>query len=170
MNRKFLPLMLFLLFAIPYDNLVTARPDDSDKPINIKANSAEIDDINGISVYRGDVEITQGSMFLTGEKVTIEMTDQKVQKLISEGNLSTFRQTAEDGEVIYAEAEKIVYDVNASEIVLLNNAKLTEADNTLMSNRITLYPDKGTVNAGSSSRDARVNITISPEVVKKEKQ
>ena len=168
MRTKHFLLILSLAFSLSYSTWVAARSDDSSQPINIKADSAEVNDATGISTYRGNVEITQGSMYLTGEKVVLETANKKVQKIISEGNLSTFKQTTDDGKVIHAEAEKMVYKISINEIVLTKNAKLTEAGNTFASDRIVFYTDKEIVSAGSSTGDDRVNITVFPETVNKE--
>ncbi len=168
MTHKRILLILALVFAFIYSAGLTARTDDATKPINIKADSAEINDATGISVYRGAVKITQGSMQLTGEKVVLEMANEKVQKIIAEGSLSTFEQTTDDGRVVYAEAEKMVYHIIGNKVVLTKNAKLTEAGNTFTSDRIVFYTDKEIVSAGSSTGNDRVNITIFPETTKKE--
>lgn len=42
--------------------LAHALPSDSSQPINIQADSAELDDKRGIAIYRGDVVITQGTL------------------------------------------------------------------------------------------------------------
>ncbi len=163
MTRKHLVLILFSTFTLSYGTWAVARSGDSGKPINIEADSAEINDATGISVYRGNVEITQGTMRLTGEKVVLEIADERVKKITSEGNLSTFKQITDDGKVIHAEAEIMVYSVSINKIVLTKNAKLTEAGNTLASDRIVFYTDKEIVNAGSSTGNDRVNITVSPK-------
>jgi len=147
---------------------VMALTDDSSKPINIQADSAEINDATGVSTYRGNVVITQGSTQLTGDLVILETANKKVQKIIAEGNLSTFKQTTDDGRKVNAEAKKMVYSITGNKIVLTNNAKLTEAGNTFASDKITFYTDKEIVSAGSSSGNDRVNITVFPETVKKE--
>ena len=52
-NRNFIfILFMFLSFGV--------FSKDSDKPIFIKASSAEIDEIAGLSIYQGLVKITQG--------------------------------------------------------------------------------------------------------------
>ncbi len=168
LNRKIAILSMILIASL--SNVLIARSDDATKPINIKANTAEINDATGISIYRGNVEITQGSMRLTGEIVTLETTDKKVKKIIAEGNLSTFKQTTDDGKLINAEAKKMVYRITSNEIILTDNAKLTEAGNTFASDRIVFYTDKELVNAGSSSGDDRVNITVLPSTIDKEKE
>ena len=145
-----------------------ALTDDSTKPINIQADSAEINDASGVSTYRGNVEITQGSMQLTGDIVILETANKKVQKIIAEGNLSTFKQKTDDGRLINAEAKKMVYSITGNKIVLTDNAKLTEAGNTFASDHIIFFTDKEIVKAGSSTGDDRVNITVFPETVKEE--
>lgn len=155
-----------LLLLLALNTTVQALTDDSTKPINIQADSAEINDVTGISIYRGNVKITQGSTVLTGDIVTLETANKKVNKIISEGKLSTFKQTTDDGRKINAMAEKMVYSITGNKIVLTNNAKLTESGNTFASDKITFYTDKEIVTAGSSSGSDRVNITVFPETVK----
>lgn len=148
-----------------YGTWLGAYSDDSSKPISIKADSAEIDDTTGTSIYRGNVRVAQGSMLLTGDKVVLESVNKKVQKIISEGNLSTFRQTMDDGKTVHAEAKKMVYDISKKEIILTRNAKLTEAGNTFASDSIVFHVDKKTVSGGSPTGNKRVNITVLPETI-----
>lgn len=154
------------LLVFTFSSNAIALTDDSTKPINIQADSAEINDDTGISTYRGNVKITQGSTVLTGDTVILETANKKVKKIISEGKLSTFKQTTDDGRKINAEAEKMVYNITGNKIVLTKNAKLTEAGNTFASDKITFYTDKEIVTAGSSSGNDRVNITVFPETEK----
>ena len=156
--------ILFLALLVPS---VQALTDDSTKPINIQADSAEINDVTGISTYRGNVTITQGSTVLTGDIVILETANKKVNKIITEGKLSTFKQTTDDGRKVNAQAEKMVYSITGNEIILTRNAKLTESGNTFESEKITFYTDKEIVTAGSSSGSDRVNITVFPETLKK---
>jgi len=168
MSHKLLSLIMLFALCILYNSVVLARSDDSSKPINIQADSAEINDATGVSIYRGNVVITQGTMRLTGNTVTLETANKKVQKITSIGKLSTFKQTTDDGRVVNAEAEKMVYRINANEIVLTENAKLTEAGNSFASDRIVFYTDKEIVTAGSPTGNDRVNITVFPETLKSE--
>ena len=168
MYHKNVNLIFIFFFVISYTSWVYALSDDSSQPINIKADTAEINDATGISIYLGNVVITQGSMKLTGDKVTLEVADKKVQKITSEGNLATFEQTTDEGKDVYAEAEILVYNIRENKIVLTENAKLTESGNTFTSNHIVIYTDKEIVSAGSSTGNDRVNITVFPETIKTE--
>ena len=166
-NNKIKAAAAFLTLFVLSSN-ATALTDDSTKPINIQADSAEINDVTGISTYRGNVRITQGSMSLTGDIVTLETENKKVQKIISEGKLCTFKQKTDDGRIINAEAEKMIYSITGNKIILTQNAKLTEAGNTFASDRIIFYTDREIVSAGSSSGNDRVNITVFPDTIKEE--
>jgi len=157
---------ILTLAILIYSSQVLALTDDSTKPINIQADSAEINDTTGVSTYTGNVKISQGSMVLTGDIVVLQTAKKKVQTITSEGQLSTFKQTTDDGRKINAEAEKMVYSITGNKVVLTNNAKLTEAGNTFTSDKITFYTDKEIVKAGSSTGNDRVNITVFPETVK----
>ena len=168
-NSYFKVTAIFLILFI-FSLNANALTDDSSKPINIQADSAEINDVTGISTYRGNVKITQGSTILTGDIVILETANKKVKKIISEGKLSTFKQTTDDGRKINAEAEKMVYSITGNKIILTKKAKLTEAGNTFASDKITFYTDKEIVTAGSSSGNDRVNITVFPETIKEETQ
>lgn len=161
-----LKIITVFLLVCTFSLNAIALTDDSTKPINIQADSAEINDDTGISTYRGNVKITQGSTVLTGDIVILETANKKVKKIISEGKLSTFKQTTDDGRKINAEAEKMVYSITGNKIVLTKNAKLTEAGNSFASDKITFYTDKEIVTAGSSSGNDRVNITVFPETEK----
>ena len=147
-----------------------ADSDDSSKPVKIKADSAEINDNTGTSIYRGNVRISQGSILLTGDKVVLETVDKKIRKITSEGSLCTFRQLRDDGKTVHAQAGKMVYTVGKKQVVLSKNAKLTEGGNTFASNRIVFDVDKKTISGGSLSGSERVNITVLPETLNGENQ
>lgn len=70
---KTLPILLSLGAALGSVS-AWALPTDRDQPIRIQADDAQLDDKNGIATYKGDVIITQGSMKVTGNTVTITRT------------------------------------------------------------------------------------------------
>ena len=54
--------VLFATTLSLLSGLAHALPSDSQQPINIQADSAEMDDKRGVAIYRGDVIITQGTL------------------------------------------------------------------------------------------------------------
>ncbi len=160
MNHKYIFPNVVLIIVVLFMQALDARSDDSTKPINIKADSAEINDATGVSIYKGNVVITQGTMKLTGDVVTLETANKKVKVIISQGDLSTFTQVTDDGRTVNAEAEKMVYKISDNEIVLTQRAKLTEAGNSFASDRIVFYTNRETILAND-----RVNITVFPDTI-----
>ena len=60
--------------AVPLCSQVAAMvsvDDFADRPAHAMADSAELDDKQGVATYKGNVIITQGSMKITGNTVTI---------------------------------------------------------------------------------------------------
>src|SRR5690554_3409506 len=86
--------VLFLALLTGIAAPAVAQSSDSSQPIRIQADSATLDDRKNVAIYTGNVIITQGSMRLTGARVTLTLDNAgEVQKLVSNGSPATFRQT-----------------------------------------------------------------------------
>ena len=160
MNNKFAVCSLLLLFNL-FSSSGLSHPDDRDKPIHISADTAELNDKTGISIYRGDVEMIQGTTILTGDVITIHSPDNKVDKVISVGNLATYQETTTDGHIVYAEAEEMVYNRLENKIELFRRGKVTQEDNVFRSEHIIYLIEEELIDAGTPKD--RVNITILPD-------
>ena len=160
MKNKSVVYFIILLLTV-FSTIAQARPDDRDKPIHITADTAELNDKTGISIYRGDVEMIQGTTILTGDVITIHSPDKKVNRVISVGNLATYQETTTDGHVVYAEAEEMVYNRIENKIELFRRGKVTQQDNVFRSEHIIYLIEEELIDAGTPKD--RVNITILPE-------
>ena len=65
--------------------LAAAPPEDRTQPIHLEASRGQLDQKTGISVYEGNVVITQGSMRLTADTVTIHVKDNNFQRMEATG-------------------------------------------------------------------------------------
>ena len=75
-----------------------ALPGDSDQPISIAADRAEHDDARRVTIYRGNVEIDQGSLHIVGDNVTIQFDGRdEVAKITVLGAPAHFRQSTDAG-------------------------------------------------------------------------
>jgi lipopolysaccharide export system protein LptA len=130
--------MAFALAAPPGWALST----DRDKPIEIEADSAERDDAKGITIYRGDVIIVQGTLRITGAKVTIHADENgDFEKMITLGKPARFRQLPdgeEDQEKNYqtARASRMEYFKERDLIVLLGSAVYGQGGDRVAADRI----------------------------------
>ena len=151
-----------------------ALSTDRDEPIVIEAQAAEVDNRSKITVYRGDVVITQGTLRITGDTVWIHYNDANaITKAISVGTPAKFRQLA-DGKKDYmtAAAERMEYHADRDVILLLGNARYGEGKDKITAPRIVYDSRQGQVKAGAnpdggqtggSDKPDRVRITITPK-------
>lgn len=141
------------------------RTEDTRLPLHIEANTAEFDEKTGISTYRGKVRITQGSMVLTADLITVTAPNQQLHKITANGKPSTFHQLTDDGDPIDAEAENMEYDTKSNKIILKKKAKLMQGKNSFSSERIVYNVLTKTVEAGDVKSGDRVKMVILPASV-----
>lgn len=97
---KLAALLILICSVSPLHALSTDKQQD----MEITADSAEMDDMKGISIYRGDVIVVQGTMRITGDIMTVYFDDNGDMELaVMEGKPATYRQLPDDSEV-YDEA------------------------------------------------------------------
>lgn len=158
-------ILLALIIGLPALSL--GKSDDSGQPIHVEADAAELNETTGVGVYRGNVRITQGSMVLTADEVTVIAPDRDLQKVIARsggpGEKSTFRQLTDAGEEITAEARRMEYEPDGNQIILLHDVVLRRAANRFTAERIVYHIDRQIVDAGDPRGEARVEMTLVPE-------
>lgn len=159
---SFLCLSGILLYS--FCGSVWALSSDREKPIQIEADLADINDKTGISVYTGNVIVVQGSMRITAQVLTVYTKDKVFTKMISTGNPATFRQRP-DGkdENVAGEGKRIEYFGSRDTAYFYDNAKLEQAGSTFRSDHIAYDILNDKVNAGITSGDDRVKIIIKPQ-------
>lgn len=171
MYRSVARLGLMLALAMPM--LSIAQQANTELPLEIEADRAELNETTGVGVYRGDVRITQGSMVLTADTVTVIAPGRRLQKIIAEGDKSTFRQTdagegapGEDDpgeDDLWAEALRMEYEPGKNRITLLGKAFLRRAKNDFAAERIVYNIRRRVVDADDPDGDGRVEMTLVPE-------
>ena len=164
--RRFRILCLALLASVATP--AVAQSDDASQPIRIQANAATLDDNQNRAVYTGNVIITQGSMRLTGGRVTLTLDDGgEVQKLVSTGSPATFRQTPAGGKQVDARALTIEYHADTERVILIDDAFLEQAGNTFQGQRVNYDIQRQIVDAGRATAEdgeaaERIEIVIQP--------
>ncbi|MEN8204833.1 MAG: lipopolysaccharide transport periplasmic protein LptA [Pseudomonadota bacterium] len=155
--------ILLLIFLLP----LTAWGLDADReqPINIEADKASLNDNTGFSVYEGNVKLTQGTLIFTGNKMTVQLTDKKLDKIVLTGTPATYVQRPEGKNVDqHAEAGRIEYYAIDERVILLTKARIWESgDEEFRSDRIVFNLKSDTVSAGGGGNSGRVHITLHPK-------
>ena len=135
--RRLIGFNLGLLMCVSSATLY-ALSTDKNKDIEIESNSAYLDDTKNVSVYTGNVVVIQGSMRITGDKMTILYNENnELDKIIMEGQPATFRQMP-DNNSVYDEAEALVmeYYESRSLIVLADKARVKQGDRRLIADHV----------------------------------
>ena len=118
----FLILTLFCHFAI-------SEEADSDKPIEIEADTMTVEETKNTSTYEGDVVLTQGSLIINADRLIIREDRQGFQHSTSIGNPTTFKQKMKDSdEYIEGKALRIEYDGHMDKIHLYEEAFVKRGD------------------------------------------
>lgn len=140
-----------------------ALESDRQAPASIEADRVEIDRASGISRYIGDVVFTQGSLRITGDRLTLEAPAGEVQKAEVHGQRATIRQQTANGQTVRARARHIIYDAAQGAATLTGNAELLRDGDRFAAGRIEYRPDSGRIDAAGGDDGERVRIRIEPE-------
>ena len=141
-----------------------ALSSDKDKPVEVEADSFNLDDAKKVTTYSGNVIITQGSMEIMADNMSIYSTRGATDKVIATGNPVKFKQQPDGKQgLIRGEAQRFEYLVSKSILVLTNKATLWQSGTTFSSDRITYDSKRSIVKAGDkSSASKRVKIILQP--------
>jgi len=178
-SRSILLLFISLFFTADTWALST----DKDQPIEIEADNADLDNEKGVTIYRGNVVLTQGTVRMTGDTMTVYFKDGDLDTLIMEGKPARYRQLP-DNSKIYDEAEalRMEYYELKSLVILIDKASFKQEGLSFSGNRIeydtehsrvkargSIKQQSGTGNSGaSSSGDERVKIILKPRKKKEQ--
>ena len=168
----------FLLVATGWAVGVFALATDSEQPIEIQADFAELDDQEGKTVYVGNVVVIQGSIKMTGDKLRVNFSEERdLQEVFLEGRPAYFKQTPDNGEDVEGEALLIEYHALKSLLHLIQKARLTQGERLFEGDRINYDTEKSVITAravpkaqqskGEPKPRERVRVIIPP---KKSKQ
>ncbi len=138
---------------------------DREQPMELAADSLSIDESQGVSLYEGHVEITQGSFRLWADRVWIYRRQGKTEKVVSEGAPTHFEQLLEvDGDLVRGQAMKMEIDLGRNELLMIDQARLEQAGNQFGNDRILYNRGTAQVKAGSSAQGKeRVQVVIEPQ-------
>jgi lipopolysaccharide export system protein LptA len=140
-----------------------ARDSDREAPARIEADRAEIDRAAGVSRYYGNVVYTQGTLRITGERVTVRAPEGEVRYAESNGRPATVRQETNAGDLVRAQARTIVYRADIPRVTLTGAAELHREGDRFAAGQIRYWPDTGRVEADQGEDGGRVEIRIAPE-------
>lgn len=102
-----------------------AEQADREKPINLEADTMDVNDATKLSVYQGNVRLTQGTLLILADKLVVKQDDEGFSTGTAHGNPASFRQKREaSDEYIEGWAQRIEYDGQRDKVQLFVNARV----------------------------------------------
>jgi len=144
-----------------------ALPEDADQPIHIRADNVEYDQNGNRVIYRGSVQVDQGTLRVTAETLTIDLQDgKKVLRITAEDTPAHYQQQIEEGkELVRAQALTIIYHTQDERVDLKGEANLEQEGSTLAGDLIVYDIVAGRVDA-TAEREEPVRMVLQPAVTK----
>lgn len=145
-----------------------AEKADRDKPVNLEADTVTLDDIRKISVYQGNVVLSQGTLMLRADRVQVTQNADGLDKVDAIGRPVAFRQKADGSdEFIEGFADRLDYDGVTGQVELIGQARLRRGSDELRGARISYNTNTGFYKVvgqpDAQSPGGRVRATIRPK-------
>lgn len=119
-----------------------AEKADRDKPVNLEADTVTLDDIRKVSIYQGNVVLSQGTLLLRAGRMQVTQNAAGIDKVSATGRPVAFRQKVEGrDEFIEGYAERIEYDSANNQLELIGQAKLRRGSDELHGAQISYNAD-----------------------------
>ena len=160
---------LVMLTALSLSVSVTAvaLPNDREQTISIESDSAERNEKTGLTVYSGNVIISQGSILIEAEQITLHYQGSKISRIECTGTPASFQQKPQtEGPMLVARAEHIDYLLADDQIILKRNAVLSRNGTIIKGDSIDYDIKKETwkANGNDLGEQKRIQLVIPPSV------
>ncbi|MBI2800770.1 MAG: lipopolysaccharide transport periplasmic protein LptA [Gammaproteobacteria bacterium] len=153
-----------------------ALTTDTEQPVEIEADFAELDDQQKQTTYTGNVVVVQGSIRMTGDKLIANFDDDRqMQDVYLDGKPAFFKQTPDGAKQdIEGEGLKIEYHAQKNLLYLIDKARLKQGERLFEGYRIN-YDTKNSIITGRGApsaakedgaaprRSGRVKVIIPPK-------
>lgn len=111
------PLTALILLLPLWAPACFAERADRDKPVHIESDQVLVDDAQQVSTFSGNVQMTQGTMLILGDKIVVKQDKEGFKHGTAYGNTASFRQKREGlDEYVEGYGERIEYDTRAETV------------------------------------------------------
>ena len=162
--------LLALLALVACASPAVAEKGDRTKPVNIESDRMNADDAKKTAVFEGRVVLSQGTLLIRADRLTIRQDNDGNQYGVALGNPATFRQKRDGAsEYIDGEAERIEYDGKNERVQFFDRARLRrDTGDDVRGNYITYdarteHFSVQSAKDGQASTDSRVRVVIMPK-------
>ena len=153
-----------------------ALPTDREQPIKITADSAVRNEQTGETRYEGAVELTQGSLHIKADLLTLHQHQDSDGLVTATGTPATLKQIPAEGkEPVKAAANRITYDQKGDKVTLTENARIEQDGAIVTGATINYVLSQQRVTATGETSDGqgagqRVEMIIPPSAMERPKK
>lgn len=161
-----------LLAALCAPMIAHAEKADREKPIQVEADRVSLDDLNRVSVFEGNVVLTQGTLQVRADRLTVRQDAERAQYASAVGRPLSFRQKRDGAdEFIEGWAERMEYDGRRNQLELFQKARLKRNSDEIRGDYIFYDASNETFRVGpaadspatSTASTGRVRMVIQPK-------
>lgn len=163
----------------PVESSVAAKPAPEDErqdqserelPISIEADSAEQNEQQGLTIYRGNVTMTQGRLRIEADEIQIlsvkveTQNNRQISEVVANGNLAVFSHRDRTDAEVVAMAKTIDYSPQKNTVVMTGSASLEQQGSSVRGEKIEYFISEQKVKAAASQgeKQGRVKTVITP--------
>ena len=144
-----------------------ALPNDREQTISIESDSAERNQKTGLTIYSGNVIISQGSILIEADQITLHYQGSKISRIECTGTPASYQQKPQaEGPMLVARAEHIDYLLADDQIILKRNAVLSRNGTIIKGDSIDYDIENETWKAKDNDvgEQKRIQLVIPPSV------
>lgn len=149
-----------------------AERADRNKPVHLASDRVRIDDVNHVSVFTGNVVLTQGTLVIRGDQIVVKQDKNGFKHGTATGNLASFRQRREGlDQYVEGYGERIEYDTGSEIMEIFGHARVKRGEDDVRGEHI-IYDSRigtfqvssapGSKQAPASGQEQRVRMVIQP--------
>lgn len=134
------PLLAALLLTAGLATAPASHADrsDADQPVALEADRVTVDDAKKVHVFEGNVALTQGTLTIRAQRLTVSQDAQGFQKGIAAGAPARFRQKREGrDDYVEGEAERIEHDNRRERTEFFGQARIKSGLDEVRGNYIS---------------------------------
>lgn len=155
-----------ILVSLSYQAWSETLENPMNQPIQIEADSLDAQDAKGITLYKGNVHVTQGDTQLSGDQVEIFHPDRQLHTLTTVGQPAHFRHVEPSQHAhIKGHASTIIYYAQQRKVHFIGEAYLEQEQAHIIQGPVLIYDmENQTLSAGSTEQQTgRVKMTLTPQ-------
>jgi len=161
------PLLAAMAMTLAVAAPAFAERGDRDKPINLEADKVTVDDAKQVSVFEGNVRLTQGTLTIRADKIVVREDKDGFQNATAYGQPAHLRQKR-DGvdEWVDGWGERMEYSGKSEQVELFTQARVRRGEDEVRGDYISynavteFFQARGA--AGGESQ-GRVKVVIQPK-------